>query len=108
MILYTGDLEPPLTVTLSADDPVDVTSATAVRIIGTRDGGATEAFSRSPSSTAIVGDTTVVTMDWQAGDTDDPGTIRIEVEVEWPGVRPETFRPSGGVQIRPDFGGIAP
>lgn len=106
MTMYTGDLEPALEVTLSAADPVDVTTATAVKIIGTRD-GETAVFTRAPTTTTVVGDTSVVTMAWVDGDTDDPGRIYIEVEVQWPGVRPQTFR-AGAVDIKTDYGGIAP
>lgn len=101
MTMYTGDLKPDMEVTLTAADPVDLTLATAVRIIGQRDGETI--FDRPPSTTEVVGDTSVVTMVWQDGDTDEPGVIDVEVEVTWPGPRKQTFRARGGVNVAPDF-----
>jgi hypothetical protein len=102
MRMYTGDLEPDLQVTLSsADGPVDITTASSVRVIGKRDD--TIIFDRAPDATDIVGDTSVVTMEWVDGDTDDIGRITVEVEVLWPGVRPQTFRANGGVDVLRDF-----
>jgi hypothetical protein len=100
--MYTGDLEPDLKVTLSsATEAVDITTASSVRIIGRR--GLDIIFDRAPTDTIIDGDTSVVTMEWGAGDTDERGRIQIEVEVTWPGTRPQTFRADGGVDILTDF-----
>lgn len=99
---YTGDLEPPLVVTLSASDPVNITTASSVRVIG-RDRTNDIIFDRAPTDTDVVGDTSVVTMDLQAGDTDEVGRIQVEVEVMWPGSRPQTFRASGGIDVVEDF-----
>jgi hypothetical protein len=100
--MYTNDLEPDLEVTLaSSDGPVDVSTASSIRVIGKR--GTDIIFDRAPTDTDIVGDTSVVTMAWQAGDTDEIGRIQVEVEVTWPGVRPQTFRPDGGVDVLRDF-----
>lgn len=109
LTMYTGDLEPDLEVTLSSSDgPVDITTAVSTRIIGRRLVSKNpdvyeEVFDRAPTSTAVVGDTSVVTMAWVAGDTDDIGRIQVEVEVTWPGARPQTFRADGGVDVRRDF-----
>lgn len=101
--MYTGDLEPDLEVELSSpDDDVDVSTADSVRILGKRRGEVI--FDRAPSDTDIVGGKSVVTMEWQPGDTDEVGSIQIEVEVTWPGTRPQTFRcGGGGVAIFRDF-----
>lgn len=101
MTMYTGDLKPDLKITLSASDPVNIDDAVSVRIIGERDGEIV--IDRAPTSTEVVGDTSIVTMLWVDGDTDVPGTIAFEVEVIWPGPRPQTFRPRNGVTIAPDF-----
>lgn len=101
MNMFTGDLEPDLQIILSARTPVDATTATSVKIVGRRDG--TIIFDRAATSVTAVGDTSVVTMAWVAGDTDTPGRITIEVEVVWPGARPQTFQPQGGVQVDRDF-----
>jgi hypothetical protein len=99
--MYTGDEKPDLELTLSADDPVNTSTATAVRIIGRVNG--TIIFDRAPSTTTIVGDTTVLTMLWQSADTDQIGRIQIEVEVTWPGDKQQTFRADGGVDVLRDF-----
>jgi hypothetical protein len=100
--MYTGDLKPDLDVVLSnPDSPVDVSSASNIRIMGRR--GDTLLFDRSPDETDTTGDTSVVTMYWVDGDTDTIGRIQIEVEVTWPGLKPQTFRADGGVDIHSDF-----
>jgi hypothetical protein len=100
--MYTGDLEPDLEVELSSpDEIVNVSTATSVRILGKRRGDVI--FDRAPTDTDIVGDKSVVKMEWQTGDTDEQGRIQIEVEVTWPGARPQTFRADGGVDVLTDF-----
>lgn len=107
MKMYTGDLEPDLEVTLSSrDGAVDISTASSVRVIGRR--GSTIIFDRAPSDTDVVGDTSVVTMEWQAGDTATKGRIQVEVEVTWPGMRPQTFRAAGGVDVLADFDLVTP
>ena len=100
--MYTGDLEPDLELVLrSRTQAIDLTPAESVRIIGRR--GSDIVFDREPDTTTIVGDTSIVTMEWQSGDTDERGRIQIEVEVTWPGARTQTFRADGGVDIKTDF-----
>lgn len=100
---YVGDLEPPLIVELSSpDDPVDVTPATGIRVIG-RDSTRDIIFDRAPTGFLVVGSTSVITMDLQAGDTDTAGLIQVEVEVTWPVGRPQTFRPIVGLDVVNDF-----
>lgn len=106
LTMYTGDLEPDLEVTLSSSaGAVDVTTAVSVRVIGRR--GGTIIFDRNPNdddvTVAVAGDNSVVTMSWEAGDTDAIGRIQVEVEVTWPGTRPQTFRAEGGVDVHADF-----
>lgn len=105
LVIYTGDLEHDLEVEIGparAGDPaVDLTAATAIRVIGTHNG--TLLFDRAPTSTVVDGDSTVVTMAFQAGDTDLIGRIRIEIEATWPVGRPQTFVPDGGVDVRRDY-----
>jgi hypothetical protein len=102
--LRTGDLEPDLVLDIIARDPltnirgpVDFTLATAVRVIG-RKNGAT--FIDRPG----IGDPNgVVQMSWITADTLTPGTITFEVEAMWPGNRPQTFRADNKVVIYPDL-----
>lgn len=105
-IMSTGDLEPSITFVLSAttDDnvpiPVNVTGY-PVRILGTR--GDTLVIDREPDNIAIVGNTSVLTLDWQDGETDLPGRIQFEIEVTWvPGSRPQTFVTNEDVKLRED------
>lgn len=100
--MYTGDDKPDLEITLSSpDEIVNTATATSVRIIGKRAG--TIVFDRAPNTDIQVDDKSVVTMEWQDGDTDEPGRITIEVEVTWPGAKQQTFRANGGVDVDRDF-----
>ena len=99
MKMYRGDLKPDLTITCTDDEaPVNLTTATAIRVIGVRNG--TVVFDRAGTGTAEG----VVTMAWQAEDTATAGHIQVEAEVMWPGNKPQTFRPAGVVEIVPDLG----
>lgn len=96
MTIKRGDLLPALTITLTdgvdanGDPvPVDLTPATTVRVIGFLDNSLL--FNRGVTGNAQG----VVTMPWQAGDTDVAGDIYLEVEVTWPGSLPQTFPPDG-------------
>jgi hypothetical protein len=100
MRMYRGDLEPDLVVTCyDGETPVNLTGASSIRVIGARLNG-TLLFSRPVTGTAQG----VVTMPWQVTDTATEGEIVIEVEVTWPGARPQTFRPGERVSIRADLG----
>lgn len=88
MKMPKGDLNPPLKLTLSGSDPVDVTGR-PVRIIGRQNGELL--FDRAPDLVEIVGNVSIVTMNWQTGDTDTLGRIRLEVEVNWYPDNPQTF-----------------
>ena len=106
LTMSTGDLKPDLEVTLSSpDEAVDVSTATAVRVIGKQAGAILFDRDLADGVTAVaVGDTSVVTMEWEAGDTDVPGRIYVEVEVTWPGTLPQTFRlDDDGVRLERDF-----
>lgn len=86
---------------------VDLSTAVAVRVIGVitpTNGVATPKFDRDATTTNSQG---VVTMQWVHGDTDTLGLISTEVEVMWPGNKPQTFRPPELVQILADLGGTA-
>lgn len=107
MRMYTGDLEPDLEVTLSSTtQAVDIDDAASIRIIGKRGGDII--FDRTPDEVAVVDDNSVVTMEWVDGDTDEIGRISVEVEVTWPGTRPQTFRADGGVDVLRDFDLVDP
>lgn len=97
-----GDLEPGLIIDLTAPGG-DLNDVVSWRVIG-----------RLRSATALLFDDTsptvdvdpldatkaVVTHEWVAGETDEPGLVLIEVEGMWPGGRPQSFPTNGTVSIR--------
>lgn len=100
MRMFRGDLKPDLSITCyDGADPVNLSTASTVKVIGVRDGVAL--FNRAATSAGADG---VVTMEWQAGDTSTVGQIAVEVEVTWPGGKPQTFRPAESVKVEPDLG----
>jgi hypothetical protein len=93
-----GDLKPDLKVDVIDElGLVNFTLATAVRMIGVLNG--VVLFDRPATST----DLGVATMAWQTGDTDEPGTITVEVEAMWSGGKPQTFRTLNKVRVLPDL-----
>ena len=87
------DLLPPLTVDVTdLGEPVDMTSATSVTVLGYQ--GGVQKFSR-PATT--VGDGQV-TMNWETGDTDTIGPMKVFVQIVWTG-RTLTVEPDNKVQI---------
>lgn len=88
------DLLPALVADLAGDTgPVDLTAATSIKVIGTQRGVAL--FSRTATGTSGG----VVTMQWQTGDTANIGPINVEVEVTWPGSKPQSFPASGYMTV---------
>lgn len=87
-----GDLLPQWKATLYDGEPkpgneVNLSTASAVVIIGVLD-GVRIIDRRAATSFNANG---LVTMDWQPADTDSAGVIAFEVEVMWPGGKPQTF-----------------
>jgi hypothetical protein len=88
-----GDLLPQWKVTLFDGEPVagnevDLSPATGVVIIAKKEDGSVLINRRAATSFNGSG---VVTMDWQAADTVAAGVLAFEVEVMWPGAKPQTF-----------------
>ena len=87
-----GDRKPDLTLTVTnAGAPVDLTSASAVRLLirakNDRSGGAPYldvALAGRPANG-------VLTYAWGASDTATAGSYDVEVEVTWPGSLKQTF-----------------
>lgn len=99
MKMYRGDLKPDLVISCTDDgEPVDLTTAVTVRVIGVRNG--VTVFDRAVTGTADG----KVTMEWQAADTAETGRILVEAEVTWPGDKPQTFRPGEAVDVVADYG----
>lgn len=101
--MFQHDLKPDLRIRcLDGTTPVDLTSVTAIKVVGVKGGAVI--FSRGVAD-GVTGDADGwATMPWQALDTAEPGRIFVEVEVTWPGDKPQTFRPSGVVDVVADFG----
>lgn len=85
MRILTGSTTPALQVTVSdPDTAVDLSSAD-VTLTGRLDGIPELVFDDRPATTVqVVGQTSVVTMEWEDGDTDTPGFLVIELAVTWP------------------------
>lgn len=89
--IKAGDLEPPIDATLlqATGTPVDLTTAASVRCLVRRTGATSLAVDRDATinSPRTAGS---VTLAWQAGETDTPGTYQLEFEITWPGSRKQT------------------
>lgn len=85
-----NDLEPPLSGTVKdGAKGVDLTSATSVTAHIQKPNGVV--FSRPVTRLDQVLTRGSWTMAWQTGDLNVPGRYSAEIEVVWPGVRPQTF-----------------
>lgn len=99
LVMRRGDLKPDLIVDLDDRDvPLPLTSASSINMIGQRDG--TLLFKRAVVA-VVDGE---ARMEWEPTDTNVPGTIVIEVEVIWPGAKPQTIRCDNRVRVLPDLG----
>lgn len=102
MNMKKGDLKPSLSITCTSDGAVvDLTTATSITVVARREGASTVLFSRAATGDAQG----VVTMAWEAGDTDTEGRINIEVLVTWPGSLPQRFPATSylSVDIQPNL-----
>ena len=104
--MFRGDLKPDYRVRLTFTDPdsgvtgpVNLTTALSIRVIGRISGAVvinrTEGVVGTPAG--------VVTMPWLAGETDTVGILESEVEVMWPGNKPQTFRPKDTITFVQDW-----
>jgi hypothetical protein len=98
MRMRRGDLKPDLIVDLFDEDlDMDISLSLSTKVIGKKNGAVL--FNRPG---ALVGDS-AVKMEWQAADTLTPGTISVEVEIMWPGNKPQTVRADNDVVVYPDY-----
>ncbi len=98
-----GDNLPDLVADISGDQgPVDLTSATQIRVLGVRNGDLVIQQTAGVTGSAEG----VVTMPWPDGSTDVAGLIGFEFEVTWPGGKKQTFPADGLVwaEVTPDLG----
>lgn len=101
MRLKRGDTAPPLRATLSdAGTPIDLTTATGIKVIGKRQGATL--FSRTVTGT----DQGLIVMPWGDADTQLPGVLQVEIEVTWAGGTVQSYPAVGylTVMIDPDLG----
>lgn len=87
------DLEPSLVLQLLSDAvPVNLTQATgAIFLMSSRKTGLKATGTMTIADQTVADDIGVVTYSWQAGDTDTVGEYTAEVQVTWPGNKPQTF-----------------
>lgn len=92
-----GDLEPPLELEVGGSAG-DLTDVTEWRVIGSRNGE--EVFDTAgtfvPGATPQQG---VVKHTWNAGETDELGSMDVEARALWPGDRPQTFPPKNYCRV---------
>lgn len=97
MIVYVGDLEPTLEVTITRDgSPVDLTTATGVTMTASLDGQVLFTNSAATVTDATNG---VVQRAWQTADTDTAGLVSLRVTITWPTSRKETIAVAEAVRI---------
>jgi hypothetical protein len=94
-----GDLKPDLVIHLDdRNGPIPVSTAASASVVVAKNGALL--FKRA-ADISVDGQ---VTYEWQTNDTATPGTLKVEVEIIWPGSKPETIRASGVVTVLPDLG----
>ena len=107
MRIYLNDLKPDLEISLfndsSRQDPMDLSSATAVTVIGKQYSPVLDADAVLFSRTVTGDNTGVITMPWVTGDTAVPGDIVVEVEITWPDNKRQTVRPASRVYVIADL-----
>lgn len=96
--LHRGQLTPPLVITLTDADgnPIDLTVPTSVTLTARNAGGVV--FSDRPVSGNAQG---VISYAWQAGDTDETGELRFEVELVYGGNTPRIVSIDDSVLVIP-------
>lgn len=91
-IMKQHDLEPSLEVQLlDGLTPIDLTSATDVLFIMKNRKGIKATGSMTIADQTILDNRGLARYDWSLGDTDTSGQYNAEVQVTWPGPRPQTF-----------------
>lgn len=94
-----GNLAPPLEITVTDDGvPIDLTEATSVTVAGVMDGE--KIIDRPATSVTELG---IVTLDFLPADTLNPGIIVLEVEIMWPGNKPQAVPVTGRLIVEPDL-----
>jgi hypothetical protein len=99
------DLEPPLVSGISGSAG-DLSTVSSWKVIAKH--GVIPAWTDSAPTVAVGSPATsaTITHNWATGQTDTPGTQRVEYEATWPGGRKQTFPADGYVivHVLPDLG----
>lgn len=101
--LKTGDTGPSLTIQCikENDNPEDLSSINEVSVFITEADESTLKVDDNTGGNVSVSDAASgeVTYDWQSGDTDNPGTYRGEVEVDFTSGETKTFPSAGTFKV---------
>lgn len=107
--LKVGDLKPDLIVDLYDDatgQPVDLSTASAITVRCWRNNILLFERDAAPAMSPEDRAGGIVRTLWQAGDTSEEADLYLEVEVVWPGSKPQTF-PPGDEYLRVRVRGVA-
>lgn len=100
--MKVGDLAPDLRVLVTSKEAeFDVESIVSANVTVARDN--TLLFTRAATTLTPVHAGVIVAMPFQAGDTDTPGDFDVEIELIWPGGKPQTIRTDNRLRIRSDL-----
>lgn len=95
-----GDTLPPLTLTLTdAGAPVDLTTASRVRLIARAAGDRGTGPAYIDVDLPDRPDDGVITYPLRAADSATAGSYRVEVEITWPGAAVQTFPGDGYAEL---------
>lgn len=96
-VIKRGDLLPSMPVTLTDNDvPVNLSTATAIQVVGIRHGIKIIDFTYGSPGPA----NGLLTIQWPNNSTLLLGLILFEFVVTWPGAKPQTFPEEGFVRAR--------
>lgn len=94
--MKAGDLLPPLVIDLTDNDvALDITTATAVHVVGEK-GGAALFDDAAPTRNNAAG---IVTHQWVSPQTATAGDVWVEVVLTWPGGKTQTFPTTGQLRV---------
>jgi hypothetical protein len=108
-VMKQNDLEPSLELQLlDGSTPIDLTSVVDVLFLMKARRALKATGSMTVADQTILGNTGIVRYDWTQGDTDTVGQFNAEVQVIWPGLRPQTFPANSyiTVDIQKDLGPV--
>lgn len=87
-----GDLEPPLDLLVSGSSG-DLSGVSSWTVVGSRNGDVVFEDTDADFTAGATPMSGVVHHAWEAGETDELGSMDVEARAIWPGNRPQTFPP---------------